>query len=157
SLFDGHFIAASGYIGAIERNDDPSCHWANLPKCLEAAARHIRALQSIAPDKSTGTELAARLLAATGRGDQARALLSNRCASFLPSASCWALRIQLGRGEIAGPDYTQALRAYYAAACTNSGTCIHASVFLAGVLRSRSDYVGALEYYGKAVEAGANN
>jgi tetratricopeptide (TPR) repeat protein len=156
SLFEGHFMAASGYIGAIERSDDPSCHWANLPKCVEATRRHILALDRIAPDKSTATELVARLLAATGRIGQALSLLSNRCASFTPSANCWALRIELGRAEIAGPEYTHALRAYYAAACTSSSACIHASVFLAGALRARSDYLGALEYYGKAVEAGAN-
>ncbi|HEX3596335.1 MAG TPA: tetratricopeptide repeat protein, partial [Polyangiaceae bacterium] len=50
-----------------------------------------------------------------------------------------------------------AIRAYYATACSTDDECIRACLWLADALGRRGDYVGALEYYNRAVRAGSDN
>jgi hypothetical protein len=157
ALVQARVTAASAYIRAVARTDDPTCHWSNLPLCTQAARGHILAIEKLQPDRSTAVELAARLLAVTGRANEGRTLLSNRCAEFRSAETCWQTRIALGKDENVGSDYTRALRAYYTAACTRPANCINAARFLGNTLSARKDHLGALEYYGKAVDAGDNS
>jgi tetratricopeptide (TPR) repeat protein len=147
--------AARAYIEAMETPVGSACALAR-PACLERLNKHILAIARQSPESSLATELTARLLAATGRGDEARALLSSTCSSFTVQATCWQLRISLGNGEVSGPALREALQAYYTGACSNEDTCIRAAIWLGGALEQRGDYTGALEYYGRAVRSGSS-
>jgi tetratricopeptide (TPR) repeat protein len=146
--------AAVSYIQALEDHDSPTCHWAQRSACIDHVNKHILALARLQPESSTATELTARLLAAANRTGEARNLLSERCSSFAQPAGCWQLRITLARGEVSGPALREALQAYYTAACANPRACVTAASWLGTELAGRGDYLGALDYYGRAVRSG---
>jgi tetratricopeptide (TPR) repeat protein len=152
-----HTAAARTFLAALESAESSTCHFAQQAICLEHLDRHLLAIARLEPGSSLATELTARMLTATGRAGEARALLSSTCSSFARPAACWQARIGLGRDQVSDQALHDALQAYHTAACTNDDACIRASTWLGATLESRGDNMGALEYYSRAIQAGGDN
>jgi tetratricopeptide (TPR) repeat protein len=149
--------AARAYLDALQNAEGSACHFSQQSTCIEHLNKHILTISHLDPKNSLATELTARMLAATGRAAEARALLSSTCSSFPKPARCWQVRIELARGEVADESLQAAIRAYYATACNTDDDCIRACLWLAAALGRRGDHMGALEYYNRAVRAGSDN
>jgi tetratricopeptide (TPR) repeat protein len=157
SSTSAHTLAARTLLDTVVNREAVTCHFAQQAGCLERLHRHILALERLEPNDSIATELTARLLAATGRAADGRALLSSNCSSFSAAARCWQTRITLAQDQPADLPLQDALRAYYASACINQDACIRACMWLGRALESRRDFMGALEYYNRALQSGSDN
>ncbi|HVW28575.1 MAG TPA: O-antigen ligase family protein [Polyangiaceae bacterium] len=150
-------LAAHAFLEALENQNTTVCHFAQQASCVERLNRHILAIAHLAPRDAMATEMTARMLAATGRATEGRALLSSNCSTFLAPAHCWQTRITLAQDQMADLALQDAIRAYYATACTTDEECIRASFWLGGALETRGDFMGALEYYNRALRAGGDD